>query len=90
MAKNFWERAEFRIEQFVQLFHMVYELYYNAPYEQTDERVMMHHGGRLMQAAENVSLLKAYMDATGDIFTSDRELAAFAVTYGVYENRYKA
>ena len=89
MAKKFWERSEFRMEQFVKLFHLVYDLYYTAPYEQTDEHAMMLEGERLMQDADNVPLLKAYVDCTGDIFTSDRELAALAVTYGVYQSRYQ-
>ena len=89
MAKKFFERKEFSIERFAKIFREVYDVYYDAPYEQTTEGELWREGDRLMQQAENAPLLKAYVDYCGDIFTSDRELAAFAVTYGMYERIYK-
>ena len=89
MAKRFWEREEFRIELFVAIFRQVYDLYYDAPEGQTDEREMTVEGDRLMQDAENAPLLKAYAAHEQDVPTSDREVAAFAVTYGVFQGRYK-
>lgn len=88
MVKKFWERKEFSIERFAKIFREVYDVYYDAPYEQTDEGERWREGDRLMQDPDNAPLLRAYVDYCGDIFTSDRELAAFAITYGIYQQVY--
>lgn len=88
MAKNFWKREGFSIKTFAQIFAGVYDLYYNAPYEQTDEHAMMLEGDRLMQDKANVPLLKMLVRYRQDVLTSDREVAAFAVTYNLYQQRF--
>ena len=88
MAKKFWEREGFSIKTFAQIFTGVYDLYYDAPCEQTDEHAMMLEGDRLMQDKANVPLLKMLAGYRHDVLTSDREVAAFAVTYNLYQQRY--
>lgn len=88
MAKKFWEREGFSIKTFAQIFTGVYDLYYDAPYEQTDEHAMMLEGDRLMQDKTNVPMLKMLAGYRQDVLTSDREVAAFAVTYNLYQQRY--
>ncbi len=86
-TKKFWEREDFSIQRFANLYREVYNLYYYSG-EGTDEDERMDEGWALCQDAQNAPLLKAYTDYMDDIFTSDRELAAFAVTYGIYERVY--
>jgi len=88
MTKKFWEREGFSIKTFAQIFTGVYDLYYDARYEQTDEDAMMLEGARLMQDKTNVPLLKMLADYRQDILTSDREVASFAVTYNLYLTRF--
>lgn len=89
MAKKFWEREGFSIKTFATIFTGVYDLYYDALCEQqTDEHAMMLEGDRLMRDRANVPLLKMLAGYRHDILTSDREVAAFAVTYNLYLARY--
>ena len=88
MAKKFWKREDFSIKTFAQIFTGVYDLYYDAPCEQTDEHAMMLEGDRLMQDKANVPLLKMLVRYRQDVLTSDREVAAFAVTYNLYLARF--
>ena len=88
MAKKFWERKGFDIKTFTQTFGGIYSLYYNNPCEETDEAGMMRVGDRLLKEPENGPLLKMLAECRMDILTSDREVAAFAVTYGVYQQRF--
>ena len=88
MANKFWEREGFSIKTFAAIFTGVYDLYYDAPCEQTDEHAMMLEGDRLMQDKANVPLLKMLAGYRQDFLSSDREVAAFAVTYYLYLARF--
>lgn len=87
MAKKFFEHAGFSIEPFAQIFAAVYDLYYRAS-QQTDEYAMMLEGDRLLRDAANKPLLAMLAGHRHDIITSDREVAAFAVAYGVCQRCY--
>lgn len=88
MAKKFWERKGFDIKTFTQTFGGIYSLYYANSYRETDEVYMTRVGDRLLKDPENKPLLNMLAECRMDILTSDREVAAFAVTYGVYQQRF--
>ena len=85
MAKKFWEREGFDIALFVAVFNGVYQVYYDSGDYGEEYMGMVWKGGALWRNPDNTELAKTYVDYLQDAPTSDRELAAFAVTYGIFE-----
>lgn len=86
MKKKFWEREDFDIALFASVFNGVYTLCYECVNE-SDSKVFDAHrqdGDAMMYNAEVAPLVKAFCDYRQDGCTSDREVAAFAITYGMF------
>ena len=87
MAKNFWEREDFDIIMFCAVYMGVYQVYYDSCDYGTEYQANVLFGAALVADPNNAPLLKAYVDTCGDMPISDREMASFAVTYGIYKGR---
>ena len=88
MAKKFWEREDFDIALFVSVFNSVYNLCYDCV-NMDDSKTMDAHckdGDAMMYNAEIAPLVKMLSDYREDGLTSDRELATFAIVYGMFYN----
>ncbi|MBQ8713113.1 MAG: hypothetical protein IJ551_09900 [Prevotella sp.] len=90
MAKKFWEREGFDIALFAAVFSGVYNVYYDSCDYGREYDAMVIRGDQLLQDSEAKPLLTMFANYRMDIVTSDREAAALAVTYGIFERRYKA
>ena len=88
MAKKFFLREDFDIRMFCAVFAGVYKLLYDCCDNGPDYEGKVDEGDRLLKDPTNAPLLKAYASVQYDVPTSDREVAAMAVTYGIFEKRY--
>ena len=86
MAKKFWEREDFDIALFASVFNGVYQLCYECVNAGDSKTYDAHFqdGDAMMYNAEIAPLVKAFSDYRQDGLTSDRELASFAITYGMF------
>ena len=88
MAQKFWERKDFDIALFTITFRYFYKAFYETCYNGKEFRERVAQGDKLLRDRSLTPLLVAFNDYRKDILTSDREVAAFAVTYGVYHQRF--
>lgn len=86
MAQAFFERADFDIAMFCAIFQGVYDMLYNHVDDTPCK--LVKRGYALLCAERTRSLQIALFDYRNDFLSSDREVAAFAVAYGIYERRY--
>ena len=86
---KFFEQESFDIALFVSVFRGVYDVYYNSGNEGEEYYAQVKKGWNLLNDEEVFPLIHEYMNWTQDIITSDRESASFAVTYSIFEERYK-
>lgn len=88
MAKKFWEREDFDIALFASVFNGVYTLCYECVNENDSKTFEAYRqdGDAMMYNAEVAPLVKAFCDYRQDGCTSDREVAALAMTYGWFYN----
>lgn len=93
MANNkspkFFEHKDFDIALFVNVLHGIYKVYYDSCDYGEEYKNMIWKGIALTRDNDNAPLLCSYTDYSNDVLTSDRELAAFAVTYEIYQKRYE-
>lgn len=85
MANKFWEREDFDIALFAAVMNGVYKVYYDSCDYGEEYTVMIWKGGALWRDKQNIELAKMYADYVQDAPTSDRELAAFAAAYDIFE-----
>lgn len=85
MAKKFWEREDFDIAMFAAVFNGVYGVLYETCDYGPGYRSMLERGDRLLQDKGAAPVVKLFNEHRQDYVSSDREAAAFAVTYGIYE-----
>lgn len=92
MAKNdkerFFSRKDFDIALFASVFSGIYNVYYESGDDGPAYRDMVAMGDRLLQDKSVAPLNVAFAEYRQDIVTSDREAAAFAAAYAIYEKRY--
>lgn len=93
MVKNktpkFFEHDGFDIALFVSVLNGIYKVYYDSCDYGEEYKNMIWKGIALTRDNDNAPLLRSYTDYSNNVLTSDRELAAFAVTYGIYQKRYE-
>lgn len=73
-----------RKAELMEVFHDIYKKFYDNPDEviELDQSTLTRIGDALI--AKDKEFLKEMVDYRGDIFSSDREVAAFAVIYLFY------
>ena len=85
MAKKFWEREGFDIALFAAVFSGVYNVYYESGDYGRMYDVMVNRGDGILNDEGDKPIVKAFCEYRQDYVTSDREAAALAVTYGIFE-----
>lgn len=89
MAKKFWEREGFDIALFAAVFNGVYQVYYDSGDNGREYEAMVTRGDGILNDEGDDPIVKAFCEYRQDYVTSDREAAALAVTYGIFESVYK-
>lgn len=86
MEKKFWEREDFDIRMFCAVFQGVYTVLYDCCDYSPKYAELVERGDKILKDLDNAPLLKAYAAVKYDVPTSDRECAALAVTYHIFES----
>lgn len=84
MKKLFFEHDDFNIAIFIKVLDGVYTTLYD--YFSTPGELILE-GEKLIKDESLKPLLKRLIEYRQDILTSDRELAAFAITYEIFSQK---
>lgn len=84
MEKLFFEHDDFDIALFCKVLDGVYTTLYD--YFSTPEELIIK-GETLTKDESLKPLLKRLIEYRKDVFTSDREVAAFAITYEIFSQK---
>lgn len=83
----FFQSDKFSYKKFTKLMGYIYDAFYDSWSEEEDEfRSLVRQGDSIIRNGAFKPFLVEVANHRGDVFSSDREVAAFAATFIIFAN----